>query len=97
MVTILDIEEKIDSQYQILLQPIDRWVHGIATYLWSDLGDRTPSWAIALKIVTKCREHGYSPVRFNQGAWMYGSTVIKETKKIPQCIKRLLHNTCHQR
>lgn len=97
MVTILDIEEKIDSQYQILLQPIDRWVHGIAIYLWSDLRGRAPSWAIALKIVTKCKEYGRSPARFNQGAWMYGSAVIKNTKKIPQCIKQLLHNAHYQR
>jgi len=82
IVTILDVEDKVAAQNQILLQPIDRWIHGVAILLWKELEGRAPPWLIALKVVTKCKEYECSPARFNQGAWMYGSSVIKDTSRI---------------
>jgi hypothetical protein len=90
MAIILDVEGKIAPENQILLQPVDRWVEGIATFLWGDLKERAPSWFIALKIIVKCREYNCSPARFNQGAWKYGSDNIKNTKKIHQGMRELL-------
>jgi hypothetical protein len=89
IVTILSLEERIVSEYQILLQPVDRWIHGISSSLWNNLGQRAPTWLIALTVVTKCREYRFSPARFNQGAWMYGSSIIVDTKKIPQGMSNL--------
>jgi hypothetical protein len=89
IVTILNLEERIVSGHQILLQPVDRWIHGISSYVWNNLGERAPTWLIALTVVTKCREYGFSPARFNQGAWMYGSSIIVDTEKIPQGMSSL--------
>jgi hypothetical protein len=90
IVTILDVEDRIAPEYRILLQPIDRWVDGIAKCLWIELGNRAPPWLVALKIIVKCKEYKCSPVRFNQGAWKYGSSKIINTKKIPEGINQLL-------
>lgn len=92
IVTILDVENKIVVQNQILLQPIDRWIQGMAAFIWNDLGHRTPFWLTALRVVTKCREYGFSPARFNQGAWKYGSSTIVETQRIPKGITDLAHS-----
>jgi hypothetical protein len=89
IVSILDLEERIVAKHQILLQPVDMWIHGISSSLWNNLGERAPTWLIALTVVTKCREYGFSPVRFNQGAWMYGSSRIVDTKKISEGISAL--------
>jgi hypothetical protein len=89
IVTILGLEERIVSGHQILLQPVDRWIHGISSSLWNNLGERAPAWLTALTVVTKCREYGFSPARFNQGAWMYGSSIIVNTERIPQGMSKL--------
>ena len=84
VVTILDVENKIAPENQVLIQPVDRWIKGFAGFFWEELKDRAPSWLISLKIVAKCKEYGCSAARFNQGAWMYGSSVIKDTNRISE-------------
>lgn len=84
IVTILDVENKIEPQNQVLIQPIDRWIKGFAGLFWEELKGRAPSWLVSLKIVAKCREYGCSAARFNQGAWMYGSSVIEDTNRISE-------------
>jgi hypothetical protein len=90
IVTILSLEERIVSGHLILLQPVDRWIYGISSYIWNTPGERIPTWLVALIAVTKCREYGLSPARFNQGAWMYGSSIIVDTEKIPHGMKDLI-------
>jgi hypothetical protein len=90
IVTILDVENEIAPQDQILLQPMDRWLQGIARHLWNELGNRAPSWLIALKVIAECRRYGCSPARFNQGAWKYGSSKIIFTSRIPEGMKKLV-------
>jgi len=48
---------------------------------------------IGLKIVDKCNEYGYSPIRFNQGAWKFGNSRVKQTEVEKQVwIKWLLES-----
>jgi hypothetical protein len=84
IVTILDVENEIAPENQFLIQPIDRWIKGFATLFWEELKGRAPPWLVSLKIVAKCKEYGCSAARFNQGAWMYGSSVIKDTNRISE-------------
>lgn len=82
IVTILDVEDRIAPENHILLQPIDRWIKAFAGLFWIELKDRAPTWLVSLKIVAKCREYGCSAARFNQGAWMYGSSIIEDTNRV---------------
>jgi hypothetical protein len=84
VITILDVEDKIAPEDHVLIQPIDRWIKGMASLFWPELRNRAPSWLVALKIVAKCREYGCSDARFNQGAWMYGSSEIQNTNRISE-------------
>jgi hypothetical protein len=82
IVCILDAEMKIPQKHRIFLQPIDRWIKGTAIYLWKDINERTPNWVIAQRIVDKCEEFEISGVRFNQGAWQYCVTEVKDVKNL---------------
>lgn len=84
VVTILDVENKIAPENQVLIQPIDRWIKGFAGLFWEELKGRAPSWLISLKIVAKCKDFGCSAARFNQGAWMFGSSVVVDTNRISE-------------
>jgi hypothetical protein len=84
IVTILNVEDKIAPENHLLLQPVDRWIKTFAGLFWTELRDRAPSWLISLKIVAKCRECGCSAARFNQGAWMYGSSIIEDTNRVSE-------------
>ncbi len=86
VVTILDVENKIAPENQVLIQPVDRWIKGFAGLFWEELKGRAPSWLISLKIVAKCTEYGCSAARFNQGAWMFGSSVIEDTNQISEAV-----------
>ena len=99
--SVLNLEREIRKRAlanQILFQPIDRWVRSIATCLWDDFEEFQMSlgnypYVIALRIVKECwrdEECGKcSPIRFNQGAWMYGSSMIKNTKETCRYIREL--------
>jgi hypothetical protein len=82
IVSIQNIEDKIKNEDLILVQPIDRWVNGIAQYIWGYLPDRTPNWLVASKIISQCQKYGCRPTSFNQGAWKYGSSQIVDTNRI---------------
>lgn len=106
MVLILGIEDEIGRKtplaYQVFLQPIDIWVERIAKSIIKDFEDIEKlmkeddklegglKWIIAYRIIEKCREYGYSPLRFNQGAWVYGSSHIEEKKRVQECLERIV-------
>ncbi|MEM2080422.1 MAG: hypothetical protein QXI02_06890 [Candidatus Caldarchaeum sp.] len=99
MVTILGIDDKsLPLHNQVFLQPIDRWVKEISLVVFFDGWKPTDvkkvtkhDWLIASVIVERCLNHGYSPSRFNQGAWKYGSSEIKNVNKTPDYIQKLNH------
>lgn len=86
-----EIERKVPLEYQVFLQPIDRWVWRIAIHLIKEFETieelisrqkeedliNSLRWIVAYKIIEKCKKYGHSPLRFNQGAWKYGSSYIK--------------------
>ncbi len=88
VVSIMNMENKIKPQDQILIQPVDRWVNGIAGYIWGYLPERTPYWLVAYKIISECEKYGCLPTSFNQGAWKYGSSVIVDTKRITEVMSK---------
>jgi len=89
IVCILNLETKVPIEHRIFLQPVDRWVKETALILWEDLMERVPSWVIALQIVDKCKEFGVSGVRFNQGAWKYGTKEVGEVKNLRSKLETL--------
>lgn len=90
MVSILDFEAKVPHEHGIFIQPVDRWVKETAICLWEDLGgERTPDWVIALRIVNKCNEFHVSGVRFNQGAWKYGTSEVINVKELRSKLEAL--------
>ncbi|MGB9694262.1 MAG: hypothetical protein ACPLYF_05400 [Fervidobacterium sp.] len=82
IVCMLNAEMKIPQKHKIFLQPIDRWIKETAICLWKDINERTPNWVIAQRIVDKCGEFEISGVRFNQGAWQYCVTEVKDVKNL---------------
>jgi hypothetical protein len=90
MVCILNLEEKVPLEHGIFLQPIDRWVKKTAICLWADLEVRVPSWGIAMRIVDKCNEFNISGIRFNQGAWKFGTSKVKDMKHLCNELEELL-------
>jgi hypothetical protein len=87
IVSMAGLDDKIQSQDQILLQPIDRWVNGISAYIWNN-PERAPAWFVASRIVSECKKYGCSPIKFNQGAWKYGSSVVQNTNDIAKAMNR---------
>jgi len=81
IVSMTGLDDEIQRQDQILLQPVDRWVNGISAYIWNN-PDRAPAWFVASRIISECEKYGYSPIKFNQGAWKYGTDVITNTNSI---------------
>ena len=90
LVCILDLEEKVPLEHRIFIQPVDRWVKKTAICMWADIGMRASSWGIAMRIVDKCNEFGISGIRFNQGAWKYGTLKVKDVKNLCYKLEELL-------
>ena len=92
IVCILDLEETVPLEHRIFLQPVDRWVEETAICLWADLKTgRVPSWGIAMRIVDKCNEFGISGVRFNQGAWKFGTSKVMDVRNLCDKLTELSH------
>ena len=89
LVTALEIEDQIPKDALWLLQPVDTWIKATAVYLWPDLARTTESF-IAFYLTKQCLKHNVSPIRFNQGAWYYGSKYIGLTSKIPKTFNTLI-------
>ena len=89
LVCILDLEQKIPLEHRIFLQPVDRWVKKTAICLWADLETRVSSWGIAIRIVDKCGKFRISGIRFNQGAWKYGTSRVKDVKNLCNKLEEL--------
>lgn len=96
MVTILGLYKRLPLHHQVFLQPIDRWVRKISLVVFFDVWKPTSvkevakhDWLIANVIVERCLKYNYSPIRFNQGAWKYGSSEIKNVNKTRDYIQKL--------
>ncbi len=68
------------KHYHFLLQPIDTWVNQAVEIILSHTPEKTlknPSDKQKL-IVDLCRDADCSPIDFNQGAWIAGSTIAQD-------------------
>jgi hypothetical protein len=88
LVSALELEDTVAERDLQFLQPVDVWVRKTATYLWPPLKG-APDWLIAQFITEKCLEHQVSSIRFNQGAWRFGSDQVEESKLLPVALDKM--------
>lgn len=72
VVSLFELEDRVSSEFQFTLQPIDVWVRRVAfdTGIVSRGADDRQ---VAQAVVDLCREEDCSPLQFNQGAWYAGA------------------------
>lgn len=71
VVSLYQLESEVPDEFAFCLQPVDVWVRKLVNK--TGLADNEASdKEIREAIVALCKKHGYSPVRFNQGAWYMG-------------------------
>lgn len=71
VVSLYQLEDKVAARSAYCLQPVDVWVKKLA-YRIGIVRDAANPSEIPEAIATLCRDHGISPIRFNQGAWYIG-------------------------
>lgn len=78
LVCIWKIEDRIEPTHLLFLQPIDVWVHRAAEIVLDCEFEaaKVPHLFVAHRLAEACAEAGVSGVRFNQGAWWFGSQVV---------------------
>ena len=87
---LLNLEKNVKVGEWIYLQPIDTWVKQISLKLWKDLHQKVDEFIIAKRIVEKCDELGVSSLRFNQGAWYFGSKEVKKRELLEKYMNALI-------
>lgn len=78
IVYIYRLEDNLEKEDYNYLQPVDTWVHQIATKLCmtNPLKKRIYNNE-NIDITQKCLEIGVNPIHFNQGAWYLGANSLK--------------------
>lgn len=72
VVSLFDLESLIPADFQFCLQPVDVWIRRLAHKV-GIVGPNATDGDVQQAIVRICQEKGYSPLRFNQGAWYAGA------------------------
>ncbi len=86
---IWDLEGRATPASLMFLQPIDVWVREAARTVLNDgLDDHVPSLAVAHLLSEACLNAKVSGVAFNQGAWFFGSQVVKERSAYRRKLRR---------
>ena len=95
-VAISGLEDQVPNTDLHFLQPVDVWVRRTAEFLWPNLSKSAredpkdaPDWFMAQFVTEKCLRHKVSSIRFNQGAWLFGSERVKEARRLPAALVRL--------
>lgn len=98
---LFDLEEKIVKLDKLYIQPIDTWVRGISKLLWEDFDHLRRNdyidFIIAKRIAEICEKLGVSGIKFNQGAWYFGSRLVKDRKELKRKLENLLENRKYQK
>lgn len=98
---LFDLEEKIVKPDKLYIQPIDTWVRTISKFLWEDFDHLRENdyidFIIAKRIAEICGKLGVSGVKFNQGAWYFGSRLVRDRKELKRKLENLLGNRKHQK
>jgi hypothetical protein len=81
IVSIMAFESSISKEERVFLQPVDIWIRRTVQIIWR-LDGRMPDWALAMRTVSELDKLGLSGVRFNQGAWYYGSEQVRRLESL---------------
>lgn len=88
-VFLISFEDQIKRCDRLYLQPIDRWVKGIAKILFPNLHDNTERIVIAKILSGACTQFGISDIEFNQGAWYFGREEVERKELLRKKIKAI--------
>ena len=99
-VWLLNLERDVLPQDLIYLQPIDVWIKRISFELWKDFQafqwevfkNKVDELIIAKRIVEKCMKLHISTIKFNQGAWYFGSKEVKNRNLLREYLENLVKN-----
>jgi len=79
VVFVAGLEDQLDHQDRLYVQPIDRWMRLMAPYVVPDIDDdRCPDWILAGKVSKYARHAGVSGIRFNMGTTYFGLRLVHE-------------------
>jgi len=79
VVFVAGLEDQLDHQDRLYVQPIDRWMRLMAPYVVPDLDDeRCADWILAGKVSKYARHAGVSGIRFNMGTTYFGLRLVHE-------------------
>lgn len=91
IVFVSGLEDQLDHQDRLYVQPIDKWMRMMAPYIIPEIVDiRAADWILAGKISKYARHAGVSGIRFNMGTTYFGLRVVHEPDAFEPRIKELL-------
>ncbi len=71
LVVILGLENTIDDDNQVFLQPVDTWVRQVTKEI--GLPETEDEMKLRKMIIERCRQADQSAIKFNEGAWYVGA------------------------
>ncbi len=88
---LLNLEDQIDPQDRLFIQPIDRWTRQVAEIVVPELQDgQAADWIIAGKLAKYTRRAGVSGIRFNMGTSFFGMREVRDLAMVPRALQGLL-------
>jgi hypothetical protein len=85
------MEDQIDPQDRLYLQPVDKWLRLFAAVVAPELHGADPvDWIVAGKVAKYARKAGVSGVRFNMGATYFGAKEVREPSNFEGALERWL-------
>lgn len=90
-VFLFGLEDEIDHQDRLYLQPVDKWLRLFAIEIVPELeGEDAVDWIVAGKIAKYARRAGVSGVRFNMGASFFGAREVREPARFADALDHWL-------
>jgi hypothetical protein len=91
IVFLADVEADVEHQDRLYLQPVDRWMRLMSSYVIPEVGlEDAADWIIAGKIAKCARHANVSGIRFNMGVSYFGVAVVQEPHRFAEHVKSLL-------
>ncbi|MBA7518339.1 hypothetical protein ES705_10409 [subsurface metagenome] len=95
VIWLCNLENNIIRSDRLYVQPVDRWIREIAKILWDDFKNMRYNndyfdLVISKRIAETCIQSDLSGLAFNQGAWYYGSNVVKRKEDLHNKLQSLL-------
>lgn len=91
MVFLYNLEDQIDHVDRLYVQPVDKHIRAIASYIIDELGDEDAAdWVLAGKIAKYTRRAGVSGIRFNMGTTYLGMREAPNPAFFDDAIQRII-------